>query len=709
MPTTTRDHLAVIDCKLRSRLKVEASAPLDDRDIHYVIDILMMRTALLHDLLDGSTQAKIIATWERTILGLNVLDVELYSRDWKTLREILTSRSFLTSCQGGSADIDGFKRRLAGRIHYKWILNATCAIMEVRDDWFKKVNQWVVFDSRANLPSLDLSSACCEEYLDFEEDLKILEAGLPDRLDQVTRTILTRSARDLFGDFRVTDYPFRPRHGNGATAEVKRAESDPWHKNRHFAVDGEVINYLRYRCPDAEWTDCLFTPYRGLRRQSVLVCVPKSMTKNRTISKEPTTLQFLQQDLFAAFDDYFNNHPCHIDLHDQDRSRKLALKGSRDASYATIDLSSASDSVSLAVLEILFGDLPLYYPLIATRSREVLVENHDGSISKTIVTRKFAPMGSAVCFPVECMVFATICEAAIRLTAGRASHKNDYVVYGDDIVIRTEFAANCVSLLTLLGFVVNAGKSFGIPERHLDSVLSDDCLRFREACGIEAVNGVDVTPLRLSRRLVSLTQNDSDHQAGLGVGFVDLLNRSFLFGYSTLRQFVNWKLSSHRWYRACLRIARSEYTEFATAIAMARPSWVTVAVPFVIVDDATDTQWRAYNARFDRNLWRTSVLVEVAKPRKPRVPIEVHRAGIRGYRDVLDVIFPDGRPHDENDYFTWCYQVRCRPVDDSVFTIDDTGIVTIRPRDLKWSKTWVFVPRTPTLISVVHPKRGIRG
>lgn len=712
MAPTTRDHLADVDAKLRRRLKVVASSAIDQKDVDYVCDILMMRTALLYDLLDGSTHAKYLANWERTILGLSVLDVELYSSDWKTLREVLTSYDFLTFCDENVADLDRFKDCLAGRIHYKWIVTSTIEVMEDSGDWFKRANQWVVFDSRVNLASLDLSVSCCRDYLDFEEEtlssqgllFSSIENDFETRCDLAT---LRLAAKDMFGDFIITNYPFRPKHGNGATREVKRADADPWHKNRQFAVDGDIINYLRYRCQEGEWQSQLFYPYRGLQRIATLVCVPKSMTSNRTISKEPTTLQFLQQDIFAALDDYFSSHPCHIDLHDQARSRNLALAGSRDASYATIDLSSASDSVSLAVVELLFGNLPVHYPLLATRSTHVRVASNDGSIDETIELRKFAPMGSAVCFPLECMVFSTICEAAIRLTAGRKSREDDYVVYGDDIVIRTEFAQECVRLLALLGFIVNASKSFGVPDE-TDNLLYAHA-QFREACGIEAIGGQDVTPLRLSRRLVSLTNNDSDRQAGLGVGMIDLINRAYLYGYSTLRQYANGKLRSHKWYRSCLRLGYSDYLEFRDAIALGRPSWITAAVPYVIVDDGTDTQWRAFKARFDRTIWRCSVMVTTAKPRRQRVPTTVHRAGVYGRQDVLDILFPDGRPHDENDYFTWCYMVRLRSVDNDndPFVIDDTGIVTIRPRDLRWSKTWVSVQRTPTLISVVHPRRGI--
>jgi hypothetical protein len=268
------------------------------------------------------------------------------------------------------------------------------------------------------------------------------------------------------------------------------------------------------------------------------------------------------------------------------------------------------------------------------------------------------------------MVFATMCEAAVRQITGRASRVNDFVVYGDDIVIRTEYARAVVNLLSEFGFTVNRGKSFGIDDP------GGEVHRFREACGVEALDGRDITPLRLSRRLVSLTNNTSDHQAGYGVGMVDLLNRCYLRGYYRMRRWVNDQLVAHKWYRTCLRMSASDYRIFSADILSKRQSWITAAVPFVITDDLSDTQWRAFRARSGLKdpLHRCSVLVTVARPRQP-VPT----------------------PRDDNDYFSWCLYARDRTVADDVFVVDDTGVVTIRPRDLKWSKAWVSLQRPARL------------
>jgi hypothetical protein len=91
--------------------------------------------------------------------------------------------------------------------------------------------------------------------------------------------------------------------------------------------------------------------------------------KNRTISKEPTVMQWLQQDLRALIELHLRCHPeIPVRLHRQDISRQVALRGSRSGGWDTIDLSSASDYVSRNLLEELLAETPLLYPLLATRT-----------------------------------------------------------------------------------------------------------------------------------------------------------------------------------------------------------------------------------------------------------------------------------------------------------------------------------------------------
>lgn len=670
--------------RLLSRLEIVASSDLVARDKTLVAEALVMRLALLIDLTAGSPSQDIVpASWKRTILGLRTLDVELYTSDWKTLREIVTSRPFREAYPDRTACMGAFKQLSAGRIHYKWTLSITAMLME-GDDWWWKVNQFVVFDSKLNLKSLDLTTQCCEEYLAFEQSIPTRGGWrTPDGKGIRTLNVARRAAYDMYGQFVITDYPFRPSHGNGATVECARSDADWWHKNRHFAVDPDIISYMRYRVPQDNWRDWFYVPYRGLDRCAHLECVPKSMTANRTISKEPTTLQYLQQDVFRAMDDYFSAHlHDRIDLHDQQRSRILANAGSSDGSYGTIDLSNASDSVTLDLVETLFDGLPILFPLLATRSRYVTVKSRDGSVNQRIELKKFAPMGSSTCFPTECAVFALIAETAVRLATGRASRYGDYVVYGDDMVVRSDFCAGVVELLTFFGFDVNQTKTY------YDESSDNRCPLFREACGIECFGGVDVTPLRLSRRLVSITNNDSCRQAGEGVGIIDLINRCYLFRYTHLRRWLLELACQYRWARTCQYLAYSDYRQFQADILARRPSSIWVTAPFIITDDGCDTQWRAFRARFNRLQWHYEAKVTTVSPRNASLPSTCRDAGPRrAGRSVQD----------DNDYFSWTVSTVTRRNDEVYYDLDALGIVTLRLQDLKWSQKWVVLQRAAHL------------
>lgn len=707
--------------RLTDRLEIVGSSMLSDNDKTLVREALVMRLCLLNDLTAGSpTAANAADTWRRTILGLTTLDVESYSGDWTTLREILTSRRVRELYPDVTACRRAFKQLAGGLIHYKWILSITLMVID-GEGWFERANQWIVFDQKINLKSLNLTTKACQDYLEFERSIPQRGGWRgPDGKGTRLLNIAKRAAADMIGDFDIRQYPFRPKHGNGATAELRRSESDSWHKNRHFAVDGDVINYMRWRVPESDWRSWFYIPYRGLDRCATLVCVPKSLTKNRTISKEPTTLQWLQQDVFAALDDYFAEHLAWcINLHDQTRSRELARLGSTDGSYATIDLSSASDSVTLDLVESLFDGLQVAYPLIATRSRYVLVESKDGEIHERIETQKFAPMGSAACFPTECIVFAVLAETAVRYASGRRSHYGDYVIYGDDIVIRSAYAADLVDILSFFGFDVNMLKTFTDTRQS-----SDGPAIFREACGIECLNGQNITPLRLSRRLVSLHMNESNRKAGEGVGLIDLVNRAYLFRYTTLRRWLVSVLSGYKWFRTCQYLAYSDYCEFAAAIGQGRIPAVRVSAPFIITDDGVDTNYRAFGARHrmayesimsevqpdpstDPKGYRrhkhdqgqlalqqpeARVTVAVAKKATPPAVVRSTRSPVR-LRDLSG----SAAVHDANDYFTYCCRTVSRTSVESIYELDAQGIVTLRPPDLKWSQKWVVVSRRPYL------------
>jgi len=179
----------------------------------------------------------------------------------------------------------------------------------------------------------------------------------------------------------------------------------------------------------------------------------------------------------------------------QSPNRERAWEGSIDGGFATIDLSSASDSVSWSLVRSWFGNTCLYPWLLTTRSSGAVLPGGD-----VVALKKFAPMGSALNFPIECIVFAAITECAIRECGGDPVASR-YQIYGDDIVVESEYAHAVMSRLSRNGFQVNTSKSF---------FLTNTDWYFRESCGGHYLNGQDVTPVRLSRKFSGLTWSHVD-------------------------------------------------------------------------------------------------------------------------------------------------------------------------------------------------------
>lgn len=227
---------------------------------------------------------------------------------------------------------------------------------------------------------------------------------------------------------------------------------------------------------------------------SRLCVVPKTQKAPRLIAAEPVEHQWCQQILM----DYFYKLPGKfrrksgrsyfghsIFFHNQEENREAARRASIDGSSATIDLSAASDRLSLRFIERWArNNVPLLEALRASRTLSVSSTNWDDPI----VLRKYAPMGNATTFPIQTFCFYTIAVAAVLCSRALAvTSRNIDVcsrevrVFGDDIIIPSDSVEILTQLLEDVELKVNIDKS---------------CTAglFRESCGMDAFMGYDVSP-----------------------------------------------------------------------------------------------------------------------------------------------------------------------------------------------------------------------
>jgi len=139
-------------------------------------------------------------------------------------------------------------------------------------------------------------------------------------------------------------------------------------------------------------------------------------------------------------------------------------------------------------------------------------------------------MGSALCFPIEAMVFTTIIFVAIanqrRVPLNRSlflEMRGKVRVYGDEIIVPVEFVPSVIQLLEAFGLVVNMDKSFWNG-------------KFRESCGGDYFDGEWVTPIRLRH---DLPRSLTDVQGV--VGLIAFRNLLYFGGYwQTVNKLDDW-------------------------------------------------------------------------------------------------------------------------------------------------------------------------
>jgi hypothetical protein len=284
---------------------------------------------------------------------------------------------------------------------------------------------------------------------------------------------------------------FRPKHGPGAVADAKRGgykyNFPTWSARLEAVFPSSELAYANYDW----WVDAVQcgTVPREEDLPSIALTVPKSQLTPRIIAKEPVANMWCQQILRDYLEEQVNNSvlsEC-ISFRDQTKNQDCALEASRTGEHWTIDLSSASDRVSLWLVERLFRTNPgLLEALSASRSRYCKVPTSDGD--NYLLMKKFAPQGAATTFPLQTIIYSILCISAVIHSRGwtvssstiRVAAK-EVQVFGDDTVIPSDCGRQYVELLTYCGFLVNYSKTYGTG-------------KFRESCGVEAYDGVDVTP-----------------------------------------------------------------------------------------------------------------------------------------------------------------------------------------------------------------------
>lgn len=311
--------------------------------------------------------------------------------------------------------------------------------------------------------------------------------------------------------YRFRAKALQPSHGPGASYTPKSVWTH-WYSS------------IEYVYPYSDWFTLYFnrehlselgeTPIDA-HIESKLIAVPKDSRGPRLICVHPAESIWIQQGLRVELERAISLHrrangpwpKGHIHFDDQSVNGKIALLSSSSRRYATLDMKEASDRISETLVQILFGSHYKYFGCCRAQKYRIPKLSPEGDFVDDI--HSYAPMGNATTFPVQSLVFWAICCASLQ--SHGCNSPGAAFVFGDDIIVPSKYALGVMNDLESFGLVVNKEKSFWRGA-------------FRESCGVDAFNGVNVTPVRWKTTL------DAEHLSG-ELALSDIALRLRLGGY----------------------------------------------------------------------------------------------------------------------------------------------------------------------------------
>lgn len=332
--------------------------------------------------------------------------------------------------------------------------------------------------------------AAYEKFLKFEELCRETNNRFrrPD-LDPLNKgpsvwllNAVKRKISSLLGDYSPDEFVENAGWGPGVSTLVKGqhvSAINKFHEERGITRDlyPLVSNWFPVAYP--LWHAHLTREYGGnwhvYEVGNTIVTVPKNSKTDRVIAIEPGINLWFQKAIGTMIRRRLRR--VGIDLNTQENNQRLAREASKDGSLATVDFSSASDSISLEVVRELLP--PRWFQLMdACRSKYGTLGD------KSLKWEKFSSMGNGFTFELESLIFYAAASAVVEYLGLR----QEISVFGDDVILPNE-AFNLFSEFSrFLGFRVNPEKSYAHGW-------------FRESCGSYYFRGVDCKPIFLKEKL----------------------------------------------------------------------------------------------------------------------------------------------------------------------------------------------------------------
>lgn len=276
-----------------------------------------------------------------------------------------------------------------------------------------------------------------------------------------------RKIEKILGTFSGDELVDSSNWGPGVTLLLKR-DTSPQQKFRlENGITKDAAAFIGDWFPVAYPTWNI--PNWNLQVGNKVVTVPKNSKTDRTIAVEPGVNLWFQKGIGSMIRRRLLRFG--IDLTDQEINQKKSFYSSIDGKMATIDFSSASDTISTATVRNLLP--PSWFSLMD------IFRSKLGQLNgNPFRYEKFSSMGNGFTFELESLIFfaiATSCCEALGIDHSEVS------VYGDDVIIPVDAVELFGTISDIYGFSVNKQKSYSSGY-------------FRESCGSHYYNGIDCKP-----------------------------------------------------------------------------------------------------------------------------------------------------------------------------------------------------------------------
>lgn len=443
-------------------------------------EMMVVRFWLYLDLNPNLQKAE---NWLRTFVRLDPqkceegfeLIYEFFRRENLLTYSVSRFKAALSECQPSAAFLLG---PLWPRVEELFLKSPGAVTEDFYISVLRDVVQWTRVSSKLKVEMPTLEEEAYQRFIANELRLRDVWSrpdGVRDSYLQKMRVILSQ-----WIDMK-NFCPGPGHHGSGAVAEnVGRGSwlKHPLMGSRDSRTDF-FDNRFHFEFLPSYYREMIRLDERPQRRTSRPSTVPKNVKKVRMISMQPAALMYRQE---AVLQGYYSEwiKPVvrrHFPIFDRSVNQALALAASRCGNrpgFATVDLSNASDSVSVHLIKgCTTGNL-----------RMALMLNRVKSIGKIDLLETYATMGDASVFPTETLLIGAAVQLAINLAREYDPYiPNRFVVFGDDIICPNNYFVRkfLLDVLSRIGFVINEDKSFFNGP-------------YRESCGVEAYLGHEIQP-----------------------------------------------------------------------------------------------------------------------------------------------------------------------------------------------------------------------